>query len=233
MYLIRRDFPKAIGTNELHQLGESGDLRASVHTRPYSWTHANVELFMDSILQQYPLGQITIWMPGGKHSLEGQFRPHMGPENFDMGLIPKAVVIDGYARLATLLWVMHRNVRSKAPTLQEAAVWTAGYTLVLDFEAKGYKFVPDADIFTGLRIPSWLLKPWKPGDEKRELPGILKRRRKKEWSSYDDKTFRDFLDLIVKAESTLEHSSLSTRVVEWRDEPYLIEFIKRANFVAG
>ncbi|MBB4861602.1 hypothetical protein HNP46_000413 [Pseudomonas nitritireducens] len=232
MHCYHQPFPCQLIPGQLDQLLENGVLRAATYTRPYSWTRQNVELFMDSIMRHFPLGAISVWAPGEEYFEEEQVRPYLGPESFELGSTPKALVIDGYARLATLLWVMHRKVGTKAPTPEESAVWTDGYTLVLDFESRAFKFVPDKELFTGLRIPSWLLKPI-PGEGGREMHEIMERRRKVEWAKFDGDVYREFQQFVFHAQVALNRAMLSAIVVEWQEEDRVEEYVKRANFVAG
>lgn len=75
--------------------------------RPYGWCLDDVAAFWRSVRLGIPVGSMTVWRPSGAIGVAGTATGRLGP----VAAPPArhaALLLDGYARLATIAWTLRR-----------------------------------------------------------------------------------------------------------------------------
>ncbi|MFK4135925.1 DUF262 domain-containing protein [Pseudomonas luteola] len=135
----------------------SGSMMPAAMQRPYVWHKADVEALCDSILSGFPVGSFLTWAPGNCADLSNLSRGRLGPI---VGLVNShpstQLLLDGQNRLASLAWMMNQDLPEMDDASEaERATWLSGERLVLDFETRSIKFVPEAEANLNFRLPVW------------------------------------------------------------------------------
>lgn len=144
---------------EVLRMATHGALLPASFQRPYVWGKADALALFESIQRGYPVGSFLTWSPYGAANLALVSRPRLGPV---VGVAEKSAVsllLDGQNRLATLAWLAF-DFDQPLPsdlTEQEKATWADGSRLVVDLVTEELLFVPEAEAFTGMRMPAYTL----------------------------------------------------------------------------
>lgn len=188
----------------------SGRMLPAAMQRPYVWGKADVEALCDSIMSRFPIGAFLMWNPGPKADLtqlaKGRLGPLM-PASGDVGYSPYSLLLDGQNRAATLAWMMLRP-DDALPALDELsaaerATWMAGESLVLDWESRSVKFVPQDEVEVGLRMPAWTLLANASEDSRGTANKHWRRLDKEIWPQYADREEAD--DFLAFWEKACDH----------------------------
>lgn len=214
----------------IFQLFFDRELMPFADRRPYSWGRKDVLLFLDSVLRGLPLGSIIEWRPNKPSMLQNRVQKFLGPTDLSHAMAdPRGAIMDGYARLSTLHWVMYGRPGCSAFTPEEDAVWSEDDCLVLDWQAKGFIFVPVQESWKGLRMPAYMLRPDESTLYSGELTNTIERRKRESWTEHQPEEMIGFIGFVKDAVQALNGARFGLTVMTYGDEQSAKEAAARAN----
>lgn len=131
-----------------------GLMQPAAFQRPYVWKKTDVLKLIKSILEGFPIGSFVLWSPWGaadaSQAGRGRIGPIVGANNTAVSFL-----LDGQNRLTTMAWLMRSPMDPLPESLsgQELETWGSGEQLVLELRKRSVRFVPDAEVNVGFRLP--------------------------------------------------------------------------------
>lgn len=211
-----------------------GRILPAIMQRPYRWTKDDVLALCDSIMSGFPIGGFLLWEPRGKFALDKVARMRLGPieaaEPEQQGYNrPYYMLLDGQNRLASFAWMMHQGefpvIADASP--EERSTWLDGDVLVLDYEARGFKFVPKNDVEVGMRIPAWAVASTSSSNGFRSASNYLRARQAVWEKQFSDRAADDFFGIYDDAKARFNGARVTcTAIVDATPDEALHAFIR-------
>ena len=131
----------------------AGRLAPAPMQRDYVWGKEDVIALCESVLDQLPIGSITLWSAREEDGISPS-RSRIGPIEAPGS---STLILDGHNRLATFAWVTEGTGATPADVSgNEAEVWLSGETLCLDFLSRSVVFVPDDEVGSAPVMPAFM-----------------------------------------------------------------------------
>jgi Uncharacterized conserved protein len=133
-----------------------GEFGIAAFQRPYVWTKEDVELYLESVCGQLPVGDFLLWKLDSEQVGDARLsKGRIGP--IEHKATTQTLILDGQNRLSTIIWAARSAEAPGAPAVlyseQELAVWRGDETLVADIEEQRIHFVPSSAAHSPTRFP--------------------------------------------------------------------------------
>ncbi len=133
----------------------AGEFGIAAFQRPFVWTKFDVEKYLESIYDGFPIGDFLIWTLNRDQESSLLSKGRIGPVVHDAAT--KTMILDGQNRLASIVWAARVGEAPVTPdhpySAKEREVFLSGETLVADFEEKRMHFVPTEAAYSNTRLP--------------------------------------------------------------------------------
>lgn len=150
-----RVYPSMLFMTEVIRMAEEGAMAPAAFQRPYAWDRGDVEDFLESAMNGYSLGTLTMWYPLEEDWASGTIRNggRLGPIACADGR--PALLLDGHNRMATLAWAMSGkdSVVFEGVPAGERNVWEPPGRLVVDLDQRRACFSLDPLLAGGRQVP--------------------------------------------------------------------------------
>jgi hypothetical protein len=133
-----------------------GEFGVAGFQRPFRWTKHDVEAFLSSVMDEFPIGSFLTWRLTPEQRSAGPLsKGRIGPIVHDRSV--GTLVLDGQNRLSTIVWAARlpeAPVDPETPySKEEIEVWLGDEVLVADVEERRMHFVPSAASKSPKRYP--------------------------------------------------------------------------------
>lgn len=194
--------------SQLIQEVSRGALLPAAFQRPYVWGDAEVLALIESILAGYPIGSFLLWAPEDAVPRERYAhleRHRLGPLAAGRDQV-HSLLLDGQNRLATLAWIGFDYARPVPSDMSpaEQQTWSPHRRLQLDLAARCVRFVPAAELDTGLTMPGWALT------QQQSLVLEMRQRWDTQWGAYSEESKNAGLDWLDKCQRAFANARVVT-----------------------